>query len=185
VLVSSAALSLVLLGLATCGWFRSYRGGDRWQWQRQDYANTGERTETCAFVSQAGTLALLHWVGDYDWDASRGLAHAPWQYRHWPTGWSESWLLPFPPDVDVLGARLERWPELGYTSAMRVTLPYWMLCGMCAILPTAGGKTLLRNRKPTAGARQCAVCGYDLRASRGRCPECGTAIPAATGTVPS
>jgi hypothetical protein len=50
--------------------------------------------------------------------------------------------------------------------------PWWVFVVVTAILP---GAMLVRHRKIRRRARtgQCIDCGYDLRASPDRCPECG------------
>jgi hypothetical protein len=53
------------------------------------------------------------------------------------------------------------------------TLPYWSLVGVLALLPAAQSVYLVRQRKRRRCGR-CPTCGYDLRASPQRCPECGT-----------
>ena len=77
----------------------------------------------------------------------------------------------------------------GYLSA-----PWWFVLGILAVLPVVGGRRMLRHRCPRRRKQQglCSVCGYDLRASAHRCPECGTAVPQtpadttnATGIAPS
>jgi hypothetical protein len=55
-----------------------------------------------------------------------------------------------------------------------VSVPYWLLLVLLGILPARKVLRLLRRRR-RARAGQCALCGYDLRATRSRCPECGTA----------
>ena len=44
-----------------------------------------------------------------------------------------------------------------------------------AVAATLFGGRRVRERRAVAGL--CADCGYDLRQSEGRCPECGAAIP--------
>jgi hypothetical protein len=57
-----------------------------------------------------------------------------------------------------------------------VTAPHWALALLCGVLPAARLVRLAgirARRRHTPGL--CRGCGYDLRASPGRCPECGTA----------
>jgi hypothetical protein len=61
----------------------------------------------------------------------------------------------------------------------RWTIPYWPAAVLSAALPAAW--LLARTRRRPEGI--CHVCGYDLRATSDRCPECGTIPPAAKGSA--
>jgi hypothetical protein len=57
--------------------------------------------------------------------------------------------------------------------AVRQALPYWTLVGFL------GAWFVLlfwRVTRPRHVPGRCSVCGYDLRATPDRCPECGTPI---------
>ena len=55
--------------------------------------------------------------------------------------------------------------------------PYWFLFVLTATLPTVWFIRHRRNvRMKRAG--KCKSCGYDLRASGEKCPECGSPLPA-------
>lgn len=56
-------------------------------------------------------------------------------------------------------------------------MPYLLLAILCGAMPTAGLVRAFSRRRRVRNGR-CRRCGYDLRATRGRCPECGT-VPVA------
>jgi hypothetical protein len=58
----------------------------------------------------------------------------------------------------------------------QLVLPYWLLFIATAMLPGTRFSRWSRSRqKRPRGV--CTECGYDLRATPERCPECGTAPP--------
>jgi len=59
-----------------------------------------------------------------------------------------------------------------------VALPCWMLALMAGAWPL-GSLTLWLRRRRQRVPGCCVKCGYDLRASPHRCPECGTMIQSA------
>ncbi|MFI5380161.1 MAG: hypothetical protein ACHRHE_12755 [Tepidisphaerales bacterium] len=60
----------------------------------------------------------------------------------------------------------------GLTDCSLFFLPHWLIAVITAALP-ARWFILVRRRLHAARLGLCLTCGYDLRASRDRCPECG------------
>jgi hypothetical protein len=58
-----------------------------------------------------------------------------------------------------------------------VYIPHWFAVGLSLILPFRWFRRWRRDRWAERKGL-CGHCGYDLRVSKERCPECGTAIPA-------
>jgi hypothetical protein len=123
-------------------------------------------------------------------------------------GSAESWLRLKPPTVEtwedlrpnqaaglagvqiVPGRRIARYEYRSGTTVWLADLrygllavPYWLLLLAAAVPATLGIIRGRRQRLRMTGGR-CLVCGYDLRASRERCPECGTANPALARSAP-
>ncbi len=60
--------------------------------------------------------------------------------------------------------------------------PHWFVALLFAALPAVRLRSILRTRRQNRRNRAglCQHCGYDLRASPNRCPECGHAAAAAS-----
>ena len=72
----------------------------------------------------------------------------------------------------------ERWGEYHH----EILFPHWAAVLVAALLPLNLITAQIRRRyRPLPG--NCRRCGYDLRATPDRCPECGT--PVVPNAVPS
>jgi hypothetical protein len=60
-----------------------------------------------------------------------------------------------------------------------IAIPYWPLA-VLLLLPSAMALKRAARRRACRRKQICDACGYDLRASPQRCPECGAAIEAST-----
>ena len=167
----SSALSLLLCVALCVMWVRSHRLSERLTWR-----NTGGYRSVHTARGHVVVSFLLA-----DWSKK------PPQTFHGP---KYKWDDPDPPFNNLLimngysGDRLASHKWAGFAwherrNARRRTLdaiivvPFWALAAVTAIAPVAWTfvRVLPRVRRRQAGL--CAACGYDLRATADRCPECG------------
>ncbi len=108
----------------------------------------------------------------------------PWEWEHGSTAEPSIWFSIFGPQNNPSFARRigfgfsdERWADGSLSGPVNfisidLRVPYWFLTLLTLILPAAW---LRRRRTARRRARAgcCRACGYDLRATPERCPECG------------
>jgi 4-amino-4-deoxy-L-arabinose transferase-like glycosyltransferase len=161
-----AALSLLLCVATAALWLRSY-----WTVDAIFHLNPLHRSDV---YSDRGTLCL----DITSTDESRNSSTA-WRYwhirissdrrRHLEIGEGQSFLA-------RLGVGyLPNYLTLSGSSGAQFFLPHWLFCVMFLIAPVIRRRRWLRNR-PLRQTGHCVSCGYDLRATPDRCPECGTPI---------
>jgi hypothetical protein len=90
-------------------------------------------------------------------------------------------------DAPVWPPRLHEWPGVSFRRASyrsfvvagateTLTLAYGLPAAALAAIVAAHVLAASRRRRPRPG--HCRACGYDLRATPDRCPECGKTIAA-------
>ena len=198
VIYSAACVSLMAALAAGGMWVRSHHVGDRWGWATVSREGATARETDLYFVSADGGVAaqvLRRWraAGNARVTDGRPFYHAADGVLEYPrprpiaaTGTHHNWHLGGCGFLRSVYGRQDLW--VSYDGETRVygadrtvitavVAPWWMLTLTGLPLPLAAALRRARARRPPAGL--CPSCGYDLRATPARCPECG-ASPASS-----
>jgi hypothetical protein len=160
-----AVLSLLLCLATLALWVRSY-----WRYEGLYYAP--ERTWLAAIESGEGIVGLFKTSEDSDEPPGKG-----WEFRYL-TDRNSTTYLAFRKggggSSTVLG-----FGSMSMTFGISVKVrgllaPHWFFAMLFAILPAFQLRAILHLHKRSREGL-CPRCGYDLRATPERCPECGRA----------
>jgi hypothetical protein len=167
-----SAASLVLCVLVVLFWVRSHDMRDQWD----SYHGTLQQV----IGSDSGRIEYFRYrytrptAADREWSwltLKRGLI-VPLSGLH---GFHE--VLGVGWDVQAQWSFAK--PAPPYTISSREWwVPHWAAAVTLAALPTCRLAPLIRRCRGRCRTGHCPTCGYDLRASPERCPECGTATAA-------
>jgi hypothetical protein len=181
------ALSLLLCLSAAGLWARSYFRGDRVLWASVDDSPGQITYRHWQFTSLCGQL---HWEGDtlVVTDPTKlpavranlaGVRPVSYQDERagFAVGYDRSFLnsLAF----HIGGTYSTPIPPTDRRTISFAAVPLWAPALAGAALPAVRlWRRRRAERRRRAANRLCVRCGYDLRASPERCPECGTMAPA-------
>jgi len=170
-----SAFSLLLCVGTVVLWAHSYTASETCSWCRE--------TWEISLSASRGRVAF-YWVEPSNDEGSN--YHVGFRHAHirpaagfdlyMPQGVGTNWAVFDGGGFSLVGGQ---WDELRHWS---LVVPCWFLVVMLASL-TAFRYLWATRATCDQALCQCSRCGYDLRASKDRCPECGTAIPQKSGAT--
>jgi hypothetical protein len=165
----AAGVSLLLCIQALTAWYESY-----------GYRNFNLRTRTGArwlVTSYEGCIQFSRWryysKEDDPFLPGFGKEGSPVHMDIWPSEWKWGG---FDLKYNVTLMRVDSMGQRPIGTNDGIRLPYWFLTLLTLVVPVLWGGEALRRRRRRSRLEQglCPSCGYDLRATPERCPECGT-----------
>jgi hypothetical protein len=167
-----AALSAVLCIAASLLGVQSYRVGRLayWSHPRKEIQAGTARGELWVYWAAEPPGAVRGQLGFRTEQFTAPVAARDWGYG--PRA------IPYLFDVAGFAAGSGPYATVPGRSAGVVIVPCWAVA-LLTLLPPLLWCHRRRQAKRRSGANLCQACGYDLRATPDRCPECG-AVPAAT-----
>jgi hypothetical protein len=192
-LLNLAAVLSLMLCLATAGvWVRSSYTHDRWTRGFGYVADDGSmRMTTDEAVIANGTVKISRFQRDPPPRMGNrrrppGVLTAPLQYSQPQRGVGS--FDTRRPDLRLRGwagfqfARPVNSPPFYYADGFGIAFPVWAVTIAFAVVPTLRIPSVWRRARAARWRRtsRCAHCGYDVRATPDRCPECG-AVAATAG----
>jgi hypothetical protein len=185
-------VSLVLCVAAAVLWVRSYDIGELFE-----YVKLGSVDRTFSVYLLSGATGNIHFFRT-QWSFKKpGLAEKfalsdselfHEGFHFYSSGPLSKTTFSLPYAWHFLGFGFQGWrPQLDpadlsieagsqFVSELDLQIPDWFIVLLTASLPAIAVWFRLKRRSRSRKCL-CLVCGYDLRATPNRCPECGTAVP--------
>ena len=161
--VLTASLSLLLAGALITLWVRSY-----WRDDRMEYGHRAS-LQSQAISANLGAIDFAsceEWGMTYVFDG--------WSFHSYTT--RAPWI---PTRSRLMGFGFGHFRYSGIDSGSAgsyLSFPIALPLLLTLLQPALLCRQLLHHRRRQKNPTACSKCGYDLRASSERCPECGTPI---------
>jgi hypothetical protein len=190
----------LLLCVGVCAlWVRGRSGYDEAVWSYDRYLRDRSAAASQVFITAEKRLWVgAEWAhvaafngqlvwGYYD-RATKSGGRPRFELTHLRYNAMPAWgFVKYDADIGTTGWGPLRWESFSRSAAkqgddfrfMRVGVSHWLLAPIVLVLPVMWVRRFRRSRR-LRRAGLCASCGYDLRATPERCPECGAVASAST-----
>jgi hypothetical protein len=153
-----AGVSLVLVAASAVLWVKD--------WSRVEGVGRKFGAETSGVASSRGQIVLFRSTVPPGGDIA-------WGWHHWSIPRGPAVVFPAQRKRFGLGFYDLHYGSYGNFAERGILIPVWYLTALFSVLLACS--LIGRSRAPRMPSGHCQRCGYDLRATPDRCPECGTA----------